>query len=251
LKYTVLAVLLVSCSQDNDVVLSPATITLEFSHTWNGEVVTEADFNNLTYSNENGELLSIERLRYLISEITATAQDGTVISLGAYNLVDVTTGTGLLYELPQTLNPGTYTLSCMFGFSANNNIDGAYPDLNTASWNVPMGLGGGYHFMQLDGKFLDATSTATNYNYHTIRAVDAADPNNLVFQETAFEIPLGTLTIADDQLVVVEMNIAAWFKSPHTWNLNEQHSMLMPNFDAQVRMAENGQDVFSYIVAME
>ncbi len=251
LKYAILAALFINCSTDDDVRLTPVKITMEFSHTWDGEAVTESDFNDLKYTNENGEILSIERLRYLISEINATTQDGTVISLGDYNLVDIANSSGLIYELPQSINPGTYTLSCTFGFSVDNNTDGLYPDLNTASWNVPMQLGGGYHFMQLDGKFLDATNTETNYNYHTIRAVNATDPTALVFQETAFEIPLGTLTIENDLLVVLEMNIAAWFKHPHTWNLNEQHSMLMPNFDAQVRMAENGQDVFSYIVAME
>ena len=41
------------------------------------------------------------------------------------------------------------------------------------------------------------------------------------------------------------MNIAEWFKNPNTWDLNVLNNMLMPNFDAQVSIFENGQNVFS------
>ena len=43
----------------------------------------------------------------------------------------------------------------VFGFKNEQNIPSAYPDLNAASWNVPMQLGGGYHYMQFDGKFIN------------------------------------------------------------------------------------------------
>ena len=48
---------------------------------------------------------------------------------------------------------GDYKLSFVFGFTDTENVDGGYPDLNTASFNVPAMLGGGYHFMQFDGKY--------------------------------------------------------------------------------------------------
>ena len=41
------------------------------------------------------------------------------------------------------------------------------------------------------------------------------------------------------------MNIAEWFKTPNEWNLNQLNSSLMANSDAQVKMFENGQNVFS------
>ena len=42
------------------------------------------------------------------------------------------------------------------------------------------------------------------------------------------------------------MNVAEWFKNPNEWDLNALHSFLMPNFNAQIMMSENGQlDVFS------
>ena len=57
------------------------------------------------------------------------------------------------------------------------NTDGAYPDLNSASWNVPPMLGGGYHYMQLDGKFINNIENEAGYNFHAIRAADNPGPN--------------------------------------------------------------------------
>jgi len=41
------------------------------------------------------------------------------------------------------------------------------------------------------------------------------------------------------------MNIAEWFKNPYTWDLNELNTVLMPNFEAQLLMSQNGKSVFS------
>jgi hypothetical protein len=41
------------------------------------------------------------------------------------------------------------------------------------------------------------------------------------------------------------MNIAEWFKNPNTWDLNVLNTVLMPNFDAQILMHQNGKSVFS------
>jgi hypothetical protein len=41
------------------------------------------------------------------------------------------------------------------------------------------------------------------------------------------------------------MNIAEWFKNPTIWDLNELNTVLMPNFNAQKLMSENGKSVFS------
>ena len=41
------------------------------------------------------------------------------------------------------------------------------------------------------------------------------------------------------------MNIAEWFKNTYQWDLTQWNNMLMPNFQAQLKMNENGQNVFS------
>jgi hypothetical protein len=237
-----------SCSENNDVSLDPVSITLNFSHAWGEDEVTSLDFNDIKFTNENGELLSIEGLRYLISEITLTHVSGEVTTLNEYNLVNVSTNENLSFTTSTSILPGEYSnIAFRFGFSDANNTSGIYTDLNTASFNVPGMLGGGYHYMQFDGKYIDNASAESSFNYHAIRAVDRTDPNNLIFQDTSFTTDLGAITVGGNTNVNIQMDIAEWFKSPNTWDLNTLNVMLMGNFSAQEDMSENGATVFSLV----
>ncbi|WP_418508638.1 MbnP family protein [Corallibacter sp.] len=239
-----------NCSSDNNVPLnvfeSNVNPTFNFTHTWDETSVTNDDFNTISFTNANGDMMSIERLRYLISNITFHHEDGTQYVIPDYLLVDLNSGENLTFESNFDIPKGNYTnVTFTFGFNNDDNYNTSYPDLNSASWNVPDMLGGGYHYMQLEGKFIDNTDTEIGYQYHAIRAVNATDPDNLVFQDTFFEVNLGETSITNDITFDISMNIAAWFKNPNLWDLNNLHSMMMPDFDAQVMIYNNGQDVFS------
>ena len=231
-------ILITRCSEKIECCVQPQfTITLNFTHHWNGLKITPQDFNELKFTNENGERLSIERLRYLISNIS-------LINGKNYHLIDVGENSGTSITIPE-LTDESYALSFRFGFSSEDNTDGTYQDLNSANFSVPGMLGGGYHFMQLDGKYIDNNNEASGFNYHTIKAVDRTDPDNLKFEDTSFEVNLGTIVVANTTEIEIKMNLAEWFKNPNTWNLNELNSILMPNFEAQKMMRENGETVFS------
>ena len=232
-----------SCNKDNGV--SQVQITFKFSHNWDGTAVSNANFNSIIYTNANGEDLSITKLRYLISKITFEKSSGETFILDGYNLVDVTNNTNQSFTPITTIPDGDYSkVSFTFGFDNDDNYNENYIDLNSASWNVPELLGGGYHYMQLEGKFIDNTTTETGYAYHTIRAVDNSGATQ-VFQDTFFEVDLGAINITNNTTFNIEMNIAEWFKNPNTWDLNVLNQMLMPNSSAQIMMYENGQNVFN------
>lgn len=235
-----------SCVEEDVPGLQNTNVSINFKHDWDGTNVSSTNFNTIQYFNENNDELSIEKLRYLISDVTFHKSNGQTIVVEGYNLVDVTNDENLTYVLPTQIPIGTYSnVSFTFGFDNDDNTDGVYTDLNSASWNVPMMLGGGYHFMQLEGKFINNIASEQGYQYHAIRAVDNADPMNLVFQDTFFTVNLGEVIVRNNSSFDVKMNIAEWFKNPHSWNLNDLNSMLMPNFAAQVKMYDNGQDAFN------
>ncbi|MFD1616126.1 MbnP family protein [Gelatiniphilus marinus] len=237
--------LIISCSEDNDDTVTQVNTTFNFTHKWDGTSVSNTNFNTIQYTNENGEQLSITKLRYLISKITFQKSNGEKIILDGYNLVDVTNDSNLSFTPTSPIPSGNYShVYFTFGFDNDDNYNNNYQDLNSTSWSVPAMLGGGYHFMQLEGKFIDNTATETGYAYHAIRAVDISKTPK-EFQDTFFEVDLGAASIEKDTTFNIEMNIAEWFKNPNTWNLNALNNALMPNFNAQVMMFENGQHVFS------
>jgi len=245
-----LSIALTACKSDDDA-NTRQSLTISFTHDWDNTPVTNANFNTIQYTNANGDELSIERLRYLISDITFHKADGTFKIVKGHILVDVsdneTLNNKLFFDLSQSLPlpVGEYTnVSFTFGFDNNDNYEN-YIDLNSASFNVPEMLGGGYHFMQFDGKFINSASEEQGFNYHAIRAVDNSDPQNLVFEDTFFNVDLGPVTVTNNTTMEIKMNIAEWFKNPINWDLNQLNQMLMPNFNAQVIMNQNGQNVFS------
>lgn len=236
---------IISCSEDNDDNVSQVNTTFNFSHNWDGIQVTNSDFNSIKFTNANGEQLSIERLRYLVSKITFTTNNYEKLVLNGYNLVDVTNNQNLSFTSSTLIPIGSYSdVTFTFGFNNEDN-SGNYEDLNSASWFVPAMLGGGYHYMQFDGKFLNTSDEEQGFNYHAIRAADNPGDNPTFPQDTFFNVSLGEVLISNNATFNIEMNIAEWFKNPNTWNLNVLNQMLMPNSDAQIMMFENGQNVFS------
>lgn len=235
------------CESDNDDnEIATTSINFTFVHKWGETMVTNEDFNTIQFTNAFGNELSIERLRYLISKIKLTASTGEVITLDEYTLVDLEDPNTLSFTSNQRVNIGAYTkVSFIFGFKNEDNTDGAYSDLNSASWNVPAMLGGGYHYMQLDGKYQNNAGIESGYNYHAIRAADNPGPNPTFPQDTFFEVNLGAITLAENTQITIRMDIEQWFENPYLWDLNVYDQMLMPNSAAQILMYDNGQNVFN------
>lgn len=230
-------------SNTGEVATRTVDITLKFNHFWDGVPLSASDFNQFKFTNENGEVISIERLRYAISQLNVGGETKN------YHLINIGENTGSVITV-RTISSNVLPLNFTFGFANeftadNDYINGNYQDLNSVNFNVPAMLGGGYHYMQFDGKYKDNNNQDANFNYHTIRAVDNSDPNNLVFEDTSFLVDLGMLNISRNATIEIKVNIAEWFKNPNKWDLKQLNTMLMPNFEAQKMMSANGKSVFS------
>ena len=242
--FLLLLVVCFAACETNDDPIENSSVSIDFSHRFNQQAVTSNNFNALQYTNGFGTTLSLTRLRYLISEISFTNQQGIKTLVKDYQLIDVGENTGMLID-GITLAEGTYSLNMRFGFSETANTSSIYPDLNSASWNVPQMLGGGYHYMQMEGRFLDYNNQESIYAYHTISAVQNPGPDN-IREDTSIALTLGEINITQDAIQInVTMDIDQWFENPNLWDLNLLNGMLMGNYTAQKLMQENGQTVFS------
>ena len=239
-----LVVVFISCNKDDDGNTPMVSTNFKFIHDWDGAVIRSFNFGSIQYTTANGDLVGLERLRYVISDIVFTKANGEQIELDVYNLVDLTNETNMEFTPDVRIPPGTYNISFTFGLDNEDNAEN-YLDLNSASFNVPDMLGGGYHYMQFDGKFINSSMQEQGFNYHAIRAVDNPGANPTFPQDTFFEVNLGEISFNDNVEIEVKMNIAEWFKTPYQWDLNVYNQMLMPNSAAQILMYDNGQNVFS------
>lgn len=221
-------------------------VTLSFSQNFDGFSVTYSEFNDLQFINQNGELLSITKLRYMVSDVWFYLPGGDSVVIDGYHLVDVADNSTLSYTLSAEWAEGEYLgIGMTFGMDEEDNISGAYADLNVASWSWPSVLGGGYHFMQLEGRFVDANTDTSNYAYHMgiAREITTTDT---IFHPNYFTVvlPNSGFTLSDDINIEIKMDVSEWFKNPNVWDLNTYSTMLMPNYNAQIMMNQNGRSVF-------
>jgi len=217
-----------------------ATITFNFTHHFDGVPVTANNFNQFNFVNANGDTMSISRLRYLVSDIKLVKPNGSIIVNEGYNLVDVTNNTGLSYAIAATDLGALAGMGFNFGFDATDNVTGAYTDLNNASWGVPFG---GYHGMQLEGNYKN-NGVDSVYAYHHVATKRPMMTSP--WETNHIEINLPGIALNQQNVVVeIKMNIAEWFKTPNNWILNDLHSSLMMNYNAQSMMQENGYNAFS------
>lgn len=242
-----LSLFVLACSEDKDDNLSPlptnSSVTFNFSHDWDGTEINNNNLQSEIVTNENGEIMSMSRIRYLVSRLELTNSNGDNYLFEGYKFTDLSDESSYNFTPENNIIPiGVYTLKFIWGFNETDNLDGAYADLNSASWNWPTMLGGGYHFLQFDGMYNVDTTAPAPFNFHNGTARD----NMGDFEQNFAEISLSTpITITNNAAIEVKMNIAEFFKNPNTWDLNILDTPLMPNYDAQKMMQENVSTVFS------
>ena len=237
------ALALTSCGEDmDDNALSNANINFKFSHTWDNTLINSSNLTTQTLTNENGENINITHIRYLISKLQLVNSSGTTFTFDGYKFTDLENENTYNFTPENNSIPtGTYTLKFVWGFNEEDNIDGDYLDLNSASWNWPAMLGGGYHFLQFDGMYnVDTTPSPFNYHNGTARVSVGNFEQNFAIIE--LETPLN---ITKNATINVNMNISEFFKNPNTWDLNVLDTPLMPNYNAQKMMQENVMSVFN------
>ena len=231
-----------NATQDDDSCTYPIEININLSQNWDGTNITLADIGTTEFTNEHGEVLTIARLRYLISKVILHDSEGNEEEIEGYKLADLSDENSLVFTSNAVLPSGTYTrISFVYGFNEEDNITEAYPDLNAATWNWPGMLGGGYHFLQFDGTFKDPNGDSQPFNYHN----GTAKISDGVFEQNFITVDVEGLSIDSNSTIDIKMNLAEWFKNPNTWDLNVLSTGLMMNYDAQIMMNQNGQNVFS------
>lgn len=234
-----LSIILISCVDDDSTEVTSGAMGFAFYHTWDGEEVNFEDFNRFDYTNANGEVMSISKLKYLISDIILTNSAEEQIEISGYFLVDV--GLDRTFISVANIPFDTYTnVEFTFGFDEEDNIDGEYPALNAELWNWPVDLGGGYHFMQFEGKYQSGAEDKP-YALH----MGTAKVDDTTFEQNYFEVSFSEeFTFDRPGTLAFNVKLDEWFKNPFVWELNTYDVDLMPNYDAQKMMQENGVSVF-------
>ena len=207
-------------------------LSLSFTHTVDGN---QLETDQMIYSNTVDQNYSIQTLRYLLSDITLYSANGNSILLDEVHFITISDPSTLNLDI-QDLNSANYTaISFTMGLDSLKNITNLY--LNESffpSFTWPEFIGGGYHYMQLEG---DYTNDFQGYATHT----GGTDGLDLSFTKN---FPIAINIENTNTTVIINMDINNWYSNPNTISFTSEG--IMDDANKQALLKANGiADVFS------
>jgi hypothetical protein len=252
---TLFTVFMISCKKDKAVVEEPAKfgkVTFQFSHKVNGQpLITDT----LVYTNAAGNEYMVNDIKYFVSEITLHNTNGSdflITSSKGIHYVDTDIPSTNIWEVSDDIPVGDYSsVSFVFGINEAKNKNGLFvnPPENNMAWPEP--LGGGYHYMQLNGWWKDTSMMLQPFSFHLgIGQIYGINDTTYVQNYFTVTLPNSSLSITDNAITHtgITMNVESWFDTPHLYDFDYWGGSVMQNQAAMHTIAENGADVFTFQV---
>ncbi len=244
----VLALMVAACTKPNE----KAEINLNLGYEVNGKsLVTDT----LCYENEAGNQFLITEIQWFLSNIELKNEAGDWIMLHQTGLSDTLDVSRVYYidtDIPesQTLHSspvkvGHYTaIRFTFGLDESDNQTGLFTDPPESEMFWPEMLGGGYHYMKLNGKYLNAEDRLAPMAIH-LGIGQNEDCTEFYQNYFIVELPIEfNVKVNTENQLDLTMVIDNWFRNPNTIDFDEFGSHIMQNQTAQRLLKGNGKDVF-------
>lgn len=229
-------------------------LTLKFVFDVDGRLFTPGE----NYVNAAGNTYEIEEIKFFISDVRLIKKGGGEVKITdneSVHYVDYDIPATLSWKLHEPLPAGEYmALAFTVGLSEKDNVSHRFPNPPESNMSWPEPLGGGYHYMQINGKWQSAGEMKP-FNLHTgIGQLYDSEGNVTEYVHNDFRVylpfsecdPLTPCVISAKPVFVnVRMSINRWFTSPHDYDFEVWGGSIMQNQQAQQIIKENGQDVFS------
>ena len=196
----------------------------------------------LPYTNDAGENYNIQRLNYLISDITLHSDDGISILLKDVHFIDADDASTLIINVGEMDNGNYTSISYTMGFDTIKNISNLYVNESfhsTMAW--PDMMGGGYHYMRLEGDYDTITQGYATHTGGTMGMDYSFNHNSII-----------SLNIDDDLgdvCIDINMEINNWYQTPNQIDFSSYGMGIMMDTTMQENIQMNGiTDVFSVTV---
>lgn len=250
----ILATLLGSCRKDKQEEVK-SRMLIHFEHKVDGEPLAT---DQMIYTNAAGNVYEVTEVMYFISDLKLHHSDGTVVEPATWEdiyYIDTNIPSTTTWNLPGDIPAGVYdSITFVFGISEEKNQSYIFvnpPEVNMA-W--PDLLGGGYHYLMLNGWWLDPDDVRQSYNFHLgigqIYENDSGQVKDIIgFVQNYFTVKAdGPAFEVEDGMLIeagLTMHIENWFQNPYIYDHNQWGGAIMQNQAAMQMGCENGRDVFT------
>lgn len=221
-------------------------LQINFSH--------NVQMDTFMYVNASGNPYLVSEIQYFISDVKLYKSDDEFILLDDFediHYVDTDIQETSKYVLMDSVPPGDYTkVSFTFGINEEKNQPMIFINPPESFMFWPAYLGGGFHYMKLNGKWINEEGETKVFNFHLGIGQKYDDDRKIIsFHQNYFEVelPNSLISFKSDMITNMDvvMNIQSWFTGPHDYNFNEWGGKIMQNQKAMKLGCENGYDAFS------
>ena len=237
--FVVLALLCSACTHE------PAGhIKLNFSFVVDNDSLR---LDTCMYRNAAGNLYEVSDVQFFISHVRLESSSGEMVEIAdnqGIHYTDIRIPGTLSWSIADELPAEEYkSITFVFGLEGEQNSTGYFPNPpeNNMSW--PDVLGGGYHYMKINGRWIDGSGLRQPFNLHSGKiATDSGFADN-TFTVT---LPLSQFAVGKNSSadLTLLMNVNAWFSNPYLFDFNVFGGSIMQNREAQEVLRANGRDVF-------
>lgn len=199
------------------------------------------------YRNAAGNLYEVNDVQFFISHVRLETTSGEMVEIAdnqGIHYTDIRIPRTLSWSIADELPAEEYkSITFVFGLEGEQNSTGYFPNPpeNNMSW--PDVLGGGYHYMKINGRWIDGSGVRQPFNLHSGKiATDSGFADN-TFTVT---LPLSQFAVGKNSSadLTLLMNVNAWFSNPYLFDFNVFGGSIMQNREAQEVLRANGRDVF-------
>ena len=251
----IVLVLLAGCGKEPAPAPSPANgkVLFKFHHYCEGMPI---EYDTRKYINQAGNEYMVNEIQYFISDVylNRTGSDYMIHAWKDIHYIDSDIETSQEWAVFDNITTGYYTgISFTFGIIEEKNITLMYTDPPESLMFWPKYLGGGYHYMKLNGKWLDPSGLERPYNFHLgigqIYDPDSGDITGFIQNYFEIVVPASSFEIYPGETTTIDfvMHVDRWFKNPHMYDHNVWGGDIMQNQDAMQVGCENGHNVFEVL----
>lgn len=231
-----------SCKKDDE----QGKLTLRFAFSNNGK---EFVSDSMIYENAAGNKYEVNEIKFFISDLQLVRNGSVAVTISKPHYVEHSLPNTLTWRIDETMETGHYdALRFRFGLTGKQNQSHYFvnPPENNMAW--PDVLGGGYHYMMINGKWLKE-GFPTPFNFHLgIGQTYDTDHNITGFIDNTFivTVPGSAFEIVSDgTMLTLYMDVDKWFSACQPFDFDVIGGSIMTNQEAQNIAKTNGPHVFS------
>ena len=220
-------------------------ITLNFSFVVDNDSLR---LDTCMYQNAAGNFYEVNDVQFFISHVMLETTSGEIVVIAdnqGVHYTDIRIPETLVWKIADAVLADEYkSISFVFGLKGSQNVTGYFPNPpeNNMSW--PDMIGGGYHYMKINGRWIDDSGIRQPFNLHSGKI---ADGNGFADNTFTVTLPLEKFAVIHKETsdLTLLMNINNWFSNPYLFDFNVFGGSIMQNREAQEVLQANGWNVFS------